>query len=207
MRFVFSSILVLLLAAALAAQSTRPNAPNSTPPASATEAMYRAAAASATAKLEHVEQNAERPTPNPAPTVFTDREINAYLASGEVKKPKGVRSLVVSGEPGVVTARATIDFDAITAGARSPNPLLSLFSGVHDVDASAHAAGAGGRGQVHIDSVAIDGITVPRMALELFVDHYVRPRYPNVGIDSTFKLPERIDTATVGRHEVTVTQK
>jgi hypothetical protein len=45
------------------------------------------------------------------------------------------------------------------------------------------------------------------MALEFFVEHYITPKYPNVGLDSQFQLPNRIDTATVGYHKLTVTQK
>jgi hypothetical protein len=45
------------------------------------------------------------------------------------------------------------------------------------------------------------------MALEYFVSKYVTPKYPNVGMDSTFKLPYRIDTAVVGQGTLTVTQK
>jgi hypothetical protein len=70
-----------------------------------------------------------------------------------------------------------------------------------------HAYGKAGRGYVHVDSVSIDGIEVPQFALQLFVDKYIKPKYPNVGIDSEFALPDRIDTAVVGLHKVTLTQK
>ena len=73
--------------------------------------------------------------------------------------------------------------------------------------ASAHAYGTRGEGIVHVDSVSIDGVEVPSFVLQLFVDKYLKPKYPNVGIDSRFALPARIDTATVGLHKVSVTQK
>jgi hypothetical protein len=43
--------------------------------------------------------------------------------------------------------------------------------------------------------------------LQMFVDRFLTPKYPELGLDSQFKLPNRIDTATVGRHELIVTQK
>jgi len=43
--------------------------------------------------------------------------------------------------------------------------------------------------------------------LELFVDKFLTPKYPQIGIDSQFALPDRIDTATVGEHQLAVTQK
>jgi hypothetical protein len=169
--------------------------------------MYNAAAASADKKFRHIEENGRRPHPDQTPTVLTEREINAYLASGGVQLPNGVRSVQFTGRNGVVNATATVDFDAITASARSSNPLLSLFTGVHDVHAVAHASGSGGRGRVHIDSLDIGGVTVPRVALQFFLDRYVTPKYPDVGMDSTFQLPNRIDTATVADHQLILTQK
>jgi hypothetical protein len=177
------------------------------PPASATEAMYRAAAESAGRKFTHLQENARKPQPDQQPTVFTEQEINAYLSSGNVKLPVGVRNVRLTGTPGEVQARAEVDFDAITAGRNKGNPLLSLFHGTHLVEANGHAAGQNGQGQVHVDSAAIDGMSVPRIALEYFVDHYVKPRHPEAGMDSTFKLPARVDTAVVGEHTLTVTQK
>jgi hypothetical protein len=201
----FRSALLLLSATILFGQAAPNQKP--APPASATEAMHRAAADSAAWKIEHIQKNAEQPHPDQRPTVLTEREVNSYLSSGRVKLPNGVRSMSLTGTPGVVNAHARVDFDAITAGKSNVNPLLRVFSGVHDVDASAHASGAGGEGQVHIDSVSIDGMVVPRIALEFFADHYLKPKHPEIGLDSTFKLPERIDIATVGQHTLTVTQK
>ncbi len=169
--------------------------------------MYNAAAASAEAKFRHIRENARRNPPDQAPTVLTEREINSYLASGRVQLPTGVRSVRFTGQNGVVNTTARVDFDAITAKAKSSNPLLSLFSGVHDVHATAHAYGSGGEGHVHIDSLDIDGVTVPRVALEFFLNHYVRPKYPQVGIDSVFALPERIDIARIADHQLALTQK
>jgi hypothetical protein len=177
------------------------------PPASSTQAMYNAAAASAEAKLRHIEENARRNPPDQHPTVLTEREINAYLASGRVQLPTGVRAVRFTGQNGVANTTARVDFDAITAQSRSSNPLLSLFSGIHDVHAVAHALGSGRQGRVHIDSIDIDGVNVPRMALQYFLDHYVRPKHPEVGMDSVFTLPARIDTATIGDDQLIITQK
>ena len=39
------------------------------------------------------------------------------------------------------------------------------------------------------------------------IEKYLHPKYPNIGLDSRFGLPDRIDTARVGTHKLTVTQK
>jgi len=194
-------IAAVILALFIYSQAQQP------PAASSTQAMYNSAASSADAKFRHIEENARRTPPDPAPTVLTEREINAYLASGRVQLPVGVRSVSFTGLNGIMNATASVDFDAITAKSRSSNPLLSLFSGIHDVHAVAHASGSGGQGQVHIDSIDLDGTAIPRIALQFFVDHYIRPKYPEVGLDSVFALPDRIDTARIGDHQLNLTQK
>jgi hypothetical protein len=201
MRALFSLHVVWLAAILLSAQQP------ATRPVSATEAMYEAQASSCERKFEHIRQNADQPHPDQTPTVITQDEINAWFSSGKAQFPKGVKKLRFSGEPGIVHATALVDFDEITAGARSSNPLLALFTGIHEVQATAHASGSGGIGHVHVDSVSLDGFGVPRMALEFFIDRYIKPKHPEIGLDSRFKLPYRIDIARIGSRELTITQK
>ncbi len=191
----------LLFVASLFAQQSAP------PASSSTEAMYAAQAQRCQQKFDRIRQNGAKQTPDQTPTVITENEINAWLSSGQAELPKGVRKLQFRGEPGVINATAQVDFDEVTAGRTSNNPLLSLFRGVHTVDARAHASGSGGSGQVHIDSVSLDGVAVPHMAMEFFVDKYIKPKYSNLGIDSQFPLPNKIDTAQVGSRQLSVTQK
>src|SRR5216684_1680306 len=129
-------------------------------------------AASMQAKLDHLQQNAAKPRPDQTPMVMTEEEINDYFAAGRVKLPQGVKKISFQGQSGVVTAFLTVDFDEIRAGQRSSNPLLSMFSGTHDVRAEGDVAGAKGTGTVHIRSISMDGIEVPRMALEFFISRY-----------------------------------
>ena len=165
------------------------------------------AAASVDRKIQHIDANARSAHPDQKPTVFTEQEINAYLASSQIQLPAGVESVKLVGQPGVINGTARVDFDRVRAGANSSNPLLSIFSGVHEVVVATHAHGANGQGYVHVDSVSLDGIDVPNFVLRLFVEKYLQPRYPQIGIDSRFNLPDRIDSAIVGEHEMTVRQK
>ena len=162
---------------------------------------------SADRKIAHLEANGRAVHPDPKPTILTEGEINAYLASDEVEFPAGVQSVRLSGRHQVISGVAKVDFDRVREWIGSSNPLLSVFSGVHDVQVEAHAYGRGGQGYVHVDSVSLDGVEVPQFALRLFVEKYITPRYSNIGIDSRFKLPDRIDSATVGQHQVQLVQK
>jgi hypothetical protein len=159
------------------------------------------------AKLDHIRANGEQAHPDQAPTVMSEEEVNDYIAAGRIVLPQGVKKLKMEGRSGLVTAFLNVDFDEIRAGQNSSNPMLSIFSGQHDVRVEADASGSGREGRVHVREVTIDGFSVPRMALEYFVSKYITPKYPNVGIDSHFQLPNKIDVATVGYHKLTVTQK
>jgi hypothetical protein len=159
------------------------------------------------AKLDHIQQNGQLARPDQMPTILTEEEVNDYIASDHIILPQGVKKLRMEGRTGVVTAFLNVDFDEIRGGQKSANPMLSIFSGRHDVRVEASASGSGGQGRVSVHEVTIDGFSVPRMALEFFVSKYITPKYPNLGIDSEFQLPDRIDLATVGYHKLTVTQK
>ncbi len=158
-------------------------------------------------KLNAIAVNGSSSRVKPTSTDITSAEANAWLNEGGVKLPAGVSNLRMTSQPGTITSDAKIDFDKLTAGARSSNPLLSLFSGIHDVNVVAQGSGTNGVGRVNVQSMSIDGVTVPRMAMEFFVNKYLKPKYPNVGLDTHFQLPARINTAVVGTNKVTVTQK
>ena len=158
-------------------------------------------------KLRRIEANGRLAHPDQTPTTFTEQEVNSFLASDNVTLPAGVQSVKLLGEPGIITAVAQVDFERVREGTHSSNPLLSIFSGVHDVVVVAHAYGAGHQGFVHVDSVSLDGAEIPQFVLQLFVEKFLQPKYPEIGLDSRFALPDRIDTATVGQHKLTVTQK
>jgi len=165
------------------------------------------AVASMERKLRHIDNNGSQLHPDPKPTEFTESEINAYFAAGRMDLPAGVESVRFQSEPGVVTASTRVDFDRLKGDAGSINPLLAIFTGIHEVVVVAHAYGTGGEGLVHVDSVSLDGIEIPRFALQLFAEKYVQPRYPDIGLDSKFQLPDRITSATAGAHKLTVVQK
>jgi hypothetical protein len=158
-------------------------------------------------KIDVVEANAARNPPRRMSTDLTEAEINAYIKSPAVKLPSGVRNPQLTGLDSKVTGTAQVDFDQIKEGRSSSNPLLGLFSGTHDVKVQVHGIGTNGQANIDVDSVEIDGVGVPRMALEFFIDHYLKPKYPGIGMHSTFKMPDRIDTAVVGRHVLTLVQK
>jgi hypothetical protein len=157
--------------------------------------------------VQFIRSNGTQPQPSPQPTVFTDEEGNAWFAEGGLKLPAGIEKLTYTTTPGAIVADSVVDFDQLTAGKHSANPLLLLFSGKHDVEVKATASGKHGTATVHVESASLDGTPIPRSALQFFVDRYVKPKYPKVGLDTQFAMPDRIETATVETGKVVLVQK
>lgn len=158
-------------------------------------------------KLQSVEENAKKAQPDQRPTDFPDNELNAWLASDKVKLPVGVQRVVFHTQANKIQSDLRADFDAITESKRATNPLLYLFTGIHDVTVIADAHADHGKATAQVRSVAIDGIEVPRIALELFVKRYLQPRYPKAALDSVFDLPARIDSAIIAKGHTMIYQK
>jgi hypothetical protein len=169
---------------------------------------HSSAYVSAERKFAWIAQNGRSSQPSRKPTILTAGEWNAYLNEGGVKLPEGVSNIRISSQPAVVHGDAEVDFDRLTANRTRSNPFLALFTGKHHVTVTAQAAAANGVGTVRVESVAFDGVEVPRIALEYFASRYLRPKYGNsVDVDSTFHLHSRIDTAILGTNQVTITQR
>jgi hypothetical protein len=168
----------------------------------------QAAADSFQKKVEFIKTNASAPQPSQKPTSFSQEEINAYFSERRLKMPDGVQKVTFDLQPDQVTALTRVDFGQLRQSRPSMNPLLSIFDGVHDCQVVAHTEATGpGTVRVRVESVVIDGMNVPRMALQMFVNHYVKPKYPNVDLDAEYKLPTRIDTATIKTQQGAIVQK
>jgi hypothetical protein len=169
---------------------------------------HSAAFISAQRKIDWMAQNGRSQSPSTRPTVVADDEWNAYINEGGVKLPDGVSNVRLTSQPAVIHGNAVVDFDRLTANRSRNNPLLTLFTGKHHVTATAQAAASRGVGVVRVEKVEFDGVEVPRFALEYFCDHYLRPKYGNaIGMDSTFRLHSRIDSAILGTGQVTIIQR
>lgn len=162
---------------------------------------------SADRKIEAMVNYESNPRSNGLTTVLSDDEINAYFAEGGIKWSEGVSDVKISDQPAVINGSAQVDFDKITAKGRSNNPMLSFFTGVHTVRVTAQAAAVKGRASIRVQTVSLDGVEIPRQALEFFVQKYLQPKYPEADLDAVFGMPNRVDTAIVGDRQITFVQR
>jgi hypothetical protein len=181
--------------------------PAAHPQASETSRMERAAADAMQRKITYVDHNGHLAKPDPRPTIFIQSEINAYFQERRLKMPEGVRSVVWTLSPGTVMARTRVDFDEITANRRADHPLLMIFSGIHDVEVVAEASGLNGIAHVRVESASIDGVNIPRRVLQMFIDRWVKPKYPNVDLENDYQMPVRINYVQIQDRKATLTQK
>jgi hypothetical protein len=158
-------------------------------------------------KLVYLKLNAAKTHPDPKPVELTEAEVNAYFNEGGVKLPKGVSQVHLTSRPGIIDGHAHVDFEPIMQGRNPNNPLYNLFSGSHDIHVVAEAAGVNGIATIKTQTVELDNVAVPEWALEFFVQRYLTPRYPNVGMTSTFKMPLRIQTARIETGKVVLEQR
>lgn len=187
-----SAVLVLLLSLAIAGAQSTQHTPD-----------FR----SIEQKIAYLKANAAKAHPDPKPVEITEAEANAFFNEGGVRLPAGVSNIRLAAHPGQIDGHALVDFDVVMQHRGANNPLAGVFTGRHDVHAISDARGAYGDGTIHIQSVDLDGVEIPQWALEWFVGRYVTPRYPNVGLTSTFKLPLRIDTAVIETGKVRLQQR
>jgi hypothetical protein len=159
-------------------------------------------------KFAWISANAKQAEPSTRPTVLTAGEWNAYLNEGGVKLPTGLTAVRISSEPSLAHGDAEVDFDRLTANRTRNNPLLALFTGRHHVSVTASLSASHGSGTVRVQSVFFDGVEIPRFALDYFASRFLRPQYGSaIGMNATFPLGHRIDAATVGNNQVTLTQR
>jgi hypothetical protein len=165
-------------------------------------------------KIARMRELGEHPRPAHAPpanTVFTEREINAYLQiEGPSFLPTGIAKPRVSIDGGGrVTGRAAVDLDALSLS--QPRGLLdplAFVRGSVEVVATGSVVASNGRGVAHFESATIAGIPVPKAVAQEVLRFSTRTeqRPDGFAFDTPFELPAQIRSATVDAGRVTVTQ-
>ena len=126
---------------------------------------------------------------------FTEAEIDAFLQH-EISQhyPKGVRRIRFRFQRNQLSARALVDFDEMQADSAAARKSLvwALLQGEHWVEVSGKLTGENGLGRYDVVGIRIDDQEIPRVLIDLLLDHYVLPKYPRAGPNTDFNLPFNI---------------
>lgn len=137
---------------------------------------------------------------------FSPAEVNAYAAE-EVRKevPEGMRSPRIVLGANSATGTALIDFNKMqTARGTPPGALLSLLlRGEHEVSVDLGFQSANGIARVDVRRVTVGGASLSGRALDLVIDYYVLPRYPEAAIGRPFQLRHNVQKVAVAPGGVT----
>lgn len=144
-------------------------------------------------KIQQIETESLKPG---ARVTFTTGEINAYareqvmaVVGDAIKQPK------LEFASGRATGSAVVDFVKLqTQRGQPPGALLRwALRGEKALTVRLRFRSANGEGQVDVEEVELAGVPLSGRALDLVIDYYLRPRYPDIAIGEPFELRHKVD--------------
>ena len=151
------------------------------------------------AKRKALMIEADRVPPQGALT-FTPGEVNAYAAEEARKEvPEGLRQPKLVLGSGRITGSAMIDFAEVqTARGNPPGMLLALLlRGERQVTVDVAVQSSEGTARMDVRSVTVGGATLSGRALEMVIEYYVLPRFPDAAIGRPFALRHNVKQISV----------
>ncbi len=137
---------------------------------------------------------------------FTPGEVNEYAAEEARKEvPEGLRSPKLVLGAGSVRGMAWIDFaKAQTSRGNPPGFLLAwLLRGERLVTVDVAVESGDGAARMDVQSVTIGDATLSGRALEMVIEYYVLPRFPDAAIGRPFQLRHNVKKIAVSPAGVT----
>lgn len=102
---------------------------------------------------------------------------------------------------GAVAADTKMTFSPDTTG----NAVMDLLiSGTHSFFVKGKLSAAGSRGKFELEEVKVDGIPVPNVLIEMLITKYVKPKYPDVDLNSPFTMPWGIESLAITPGKTTI---
>jgi hypothetical protein len=144
-------------------------------------------------------------------TPVTEAEVNAFLSLSS-QLPVGLTepNLSLLGD-GRVTARATVDLDAVRRARRAQDWLdLSRFlTGRVPVEVRGVLKAEQGVARFDLQAAEVSGLPIPKALLQEVVTYYSRSQeFPSgVDLDAPFTLPARISEIRVNAQQAVVVQR
>jgi hypothetical protein len=105
-----------------------------------------------------------------------------------------------------VSGSARLDFVKLqTARGQAPGWLVrKIIEGEREVAARVRVDSANGECRVDIEEVKVDGYTVPKAVIDILIEYYLMPRFPDAKIGQRFQLQHRVQRFEIKPQGVTV---
>ena len=134
----------------------------------------------------------------------TDTEMESFVIYAMADEiPARVDSIDVAIESGMISAATELTFDSEES---TGNVIIDmLMESTHSLFVKGMLEGSGGRGKFQLSQVRVDGFPVPLIIVELLVDRFVTPRYPQVDLDEPFDIPWGIEAIILSDGLATIT--
>ena len=178
------------------------------PPAHSSGAEVAISAAAAQSAAEKVRQIQEASNGRTGGVLaeFSEEEVDSYLAYEMASDyPAGVSKVQVRFLPARILGTSEVDFDKAKAARRIPSGIADyLFGGVHTLSVEGGFSAIDGVGQFDLESVALDGFVLPQMLVNLLIETFLKPRFPDLALEDPFLLPYSIDRVQVMRERIVV---
>ncbi len=114
---------------------------------------------------------------------ISEVEANSYLQYEMLPYfPPGVSRIRLKFRPARPQGSLRVDFGKLKAAfGGSGNPLVDYFlQGVHTLEVDGTFISSGGTARFTLQTVTLDGVTLPRMVVDFLIERYLKPSYPEV---------------------------
>ncbi len=128
--------------------------------------------------------------------LFTPVEINAWCRTRIPQLVDGVRDARVDLGTGTANGSATVDFVKMRQGeGLKTNALVKrMIDGERPVKVSVRIESSGGRATVYLVSVELGGVAASGTVLDLLVNTFFKPLFPEAHINEPFELADNIES-------------
>lgn len=138
---------------------------------------------------------------------FSEKEIDSYLHYQlSALYPKGLDEIRVQILDDAFRARARVNFDELQSGIKAGKVTVmsSLFTGVHELELDGKLTARNREGSYDILGLSLDHTEIPKPLIDLLVDKFVKPKYPDVVPNKEFALPYDIDRIECRQGKLTI---
>jgi hypothetical protein len=154
------------------------------------------------------EQISEERLPPGTRVTITERELNVYLRHNQTNLAgKGVRDAFVNLATMRVEGSAIINFLKLrqAANAERPNWLMrQMLNGERPVEVQTRLFSRNGRATVEIQKVSISGVEISGDTLDVLINRFVKPWYPDAQVNEPFELGYNIERLEVRQKAVDI---